>query len=195
MNPIDRLIQAFAKLPGIGHKSATRLAFHILRSPEEYAREFAEALVQVKSTMRFCSQCLTFAADDPCHICRDARRDHGLICVVEKPADMNAIEQTGAYRGIYHILHGLLSPLEGIGPEDIKATELLGRIKQGPVGEIIVATNPTVEGEATATYLASLIKPTGVHLTRIASGIPLGGEVEYTNPQTLTLAIQSRRVL
>ena len=195
MNPIDRLIQALAKLPGVGYKSATRLAFHVLRAPAEHARELAEALLSVKSSMRLCSECLTFAPEDPCAICRDPRRDKQTICVVEKPADMNAIEQTGAFRGMYHILHGILSPLEGVGPEDLKITELLIRIKRQPTQEVIIATNPTVEGEATATYLSSLIKPLAIPLSRIASGIPLGGEVEYTNPQTLALALQSRREL
>lgn len=195
MNPIDRLIHALGKLPGIGQKSATRLAFHILRVSTEQVRELAEALISVKSTMRLCSECLTFTPDDPCPICRDPRRDRGAICVVEKPADLLAIEQTGVYRGTYHILHGTLSPLEGVGPDDLKIGELLARLKRALAHEVIVATNPTVEGEATATYLAGLIKPLGVRMTRIASGIPLGGEVEYTSPQTLALALQSRREL
>lgn len=195
MNPIDKLVHALAKLPGVGQKSATRLAFHILRAPAEYARELADTLLDLRATMRLCSECLSLTPDDPCPICRDPRRDHDTICVVAAPADMSAIEQTGAFRGVYHILHGTLSPLEGIGPDDLKISALLTRLRKAPVQEVIVATNPTVEGEATATYLAGLIKPTGVRLTRIASGIPLGGEVEYTSPQTLALALQSRREL
>ncbi|MBI2345826.1 MAG: recombination protein RecR [Deltaproteobacteria bacterium] len=193
MNPLDRLIQGLTKLPGIGQKTATRLAFHLLRAPADDARELADALIHVKSTLRLCSDCLAFTPEDPCAICRDPRRDHATICVVEQPADLSAIESTGVFRGVYHILHGVLAPLEGIGPDDLKVRELLTRLKTSRIQEIFVATNPTVEGEATATYLAGLVKPLGCKLTRIASGIPVGSEVEYTNHQTLAVAIQERR--
>lgn len=171
------------------------MAFHIARSPTEYGHELAEAIVQVKSTLKLCSQCLAFTPKDPCVICSDTRRDQATICVVEKPADMNAIEQAGAFKGVYHILHGVLSPLDGIEPGDLKVQELINRLRRQPVSEVIIATNPTVEGEATATYIAQEIKQLGVRLTRIASGIPLGGEVEYTSAPTLALALKSRREL
>ncbi|MBI4365884.1 MAG: recombination protein RecR [Deltaproteobacteria bacterium] len=192
MNPIDRLIQAFGKLPGVGQKSAARFAFHILRAPAAEAHELAEAVIRVKTQTQLCSSCLTFTPSNPCRICSDTRREQQTICVVEKPADVSAIEQTGVFRGVYHVLHGLLSPLSGIGPDDLKIDALLTRLRASPATEVIVATNPTVEGEATAMYLATLIRPIGVRLTRLASGIPLGGEVEYASPQTLARAIESR---
>lgn len=195
MNPIDRLIQALATLPGIGQKTATRLAFHILRIPSETVRELAEALLKVKATVRLCSQCLAPTPHNPCAVCRDDRRDRTQICVVEEPADLDAIEKTHAFRGVYHVLHGTLSPLDGIGPEDLKVSELVARCTRGGVAEVIIATNPTVEGEATATYITNAVKPLGIHITRIASGIPLGGEVEYTNAPTLVMALQSRRAV
>lgn len=189
------MVHELAKLPGIGEKTATRLAFFILREPSQYSRNLSQALIDVKEKVRLCSSCLNITESDPCSICRDARRDDGAICVVEDPTDMMAIEKTHAYRGRYHILHGALSPLSGVGPEDIKIAELLSRLENKSVEEVIIATNPNVEGEATALYLTKLIKPTGLKLTRLASGIPVGGDLEYIDASTLTRAFEERREL
>jgi recombination protein RecR len=194
-SPIDRLVHELAKLPGIGEKTATRLAFFVLRQPSQYARDLSRALVDVKEKVRLCSSCLNLTEHDPCDQCRDTRRDDSIICVVEDPTDMMAIEKTHAYRGRYHILHGALSPLSGVGPDDIKITELLTRLENQTVRELIIATNPNVEGEATALYLSKLIKPTGLKLTRLASGIPVGGDLEYIDASTLTRAFEDRREL
>lgn len=191
-NPINRLIQELTKLPGIGEKSATRLAYFILRSPSEYAKSFAAALLEVKEKVKFCSVCANLSDRDPCLICKDPRRDKSIICVVEDPSDMLAVEKTDFYRGQYHILHGVLSPLDGIGPEDLRIKELLNRLQNGSVKEIIIATNPSVEGEATAFYLTKIIKPLGVKLSRIASGVPIGGDLEYTDQVTISRAIEAR---
>lgn len=191
--PIDQLAHAFAKLPGIGQKTALRLAFYVIRTPAAYAHELAQALLRVKEAMQLCHVCLAPAAQNPCALCLDPRRDHERICVVEEPADVGAIERSGAYRGMYHILHGALSPLDGIAPTDLKLGELLTRLRAGPVAEVILAMNPTVEGEATATYVAQLLRPFACRVTRIASGIPLGAEVEYIDPQTLAIALNDRR--
>lgn len=193
MNPLDRLIHAFSKLPGIGQKGATRLAFHVVRTPTEYARELADALLAVKQGLRYCTQCLVPAATDPCAICSDQRRDRDRICVVEEPADLTAIEKSGAYRGLYHILHGCLSPLEGVGPDALKIRELVARLQTQPVEEIILATNTTVEGEATATFVTQILRPLGMRITRLASGMPAGSEVEYLDMRTLTHALEARR--
>jgi recombination protein RecR len=192
-DPIARLIQQLGKLPGIGEKTATRLAFHVLRAPESLARELAAALLDVKERIRLCATCMNVTEEDPCMLCRDARRDERLICVVAHPTDLLAVERTGGFRGRYHVLHGVLSPLDGIGPDDLRVRELLARLGAGRVDEVIVATSPNVEGEATALYLSRMVKPLGVKVTRIASGVPIGGELEYADGVTITRALESRR--
>jgi len=192
-DPISRLIRELAKLPGIGEKTASRLAFHILRAPGEYARELASALVEVKEKIRLCSTCMNLTEQDPCTLCSDVRRDPSLVAVVATPPDLYAIERTGGFRGRYHVLHGVLSPLEGIGPDDLRIKELLGRVGRGELKEIIVATSPNVEGEATALYLAKVLRPLGVRVTRIASGLAVGGELEYADGVTITRALEARR--
>ena len=192
-DPISRLIRELAKLPGIGEKTASRLAFHILRAPGEYARELAQALVEVKDKIRLCSTCMNLTEQDPCALCSDVRRDPSLVAVVATPPDLYAIERTGGFRGRYHVLHGVLSPLEGIGPDDLRIKELLGRVGRGELKEIIVATSPNVEGEATALYLAKVLRPLGVRVTRIASGLAVGGELEYADGVTITRALEARR--
>jgi len=200
-SPIARLVQQLGKLPGIGEKTAARLAFHILRASPEDAAALAAAITEVKQKIRFCSVCCDLTETDPCASCRDARRDAGVVCVVAQPQDVVAIERTGGYRGGYHVLHGLLSPLDGIGPDDLRVTELIARCAGGPGGsagdqairEAILATSPSVEGEATAVYLAKLLRPLGVRATRIATGVPIGGELEYADQVTLARAIDGRR--
>ena len=195
MTPIDRLVHELAKLPGIGERTATRLAFFILRQPGEYAQALTQAIVDVKERVRLCSECMNLTEADPCETCRDPRREGEVICVVEEPSDVLAVERTHAFRGRYHILHGSLSPLDGVGPDDLKIAELLRRLEGGKVREVIVATNANVEGEATALYLSRLIKPTGIKLTRLASGIPVGGNLEYVDASTLSRAFEERREL
>jgi recombination protein RecR len=190
---LKRLVDRLSRLPGIGEKSATRLAFFLLRADAEYARELAAAIADLKAEIRLCSHCLAFTERDPCALCDDPRRSAEVICVVEDPADVMAIERAGDFRGRYHVLHGTLAPLEGVGPEHLKISELLARLGDGTVREIILATNPTVEGEATALYLAKLIKPSGVKVTRIAHGLPMGGDVEYADGVTLSRALEGRR--
>ncbi len=202
-SPIARLVQQLGKLPGIGEKTAARLAFHILRASPEDAAALAAAIAEVKQKIRFCSVCCDLTEADPCAVCRDARRDAGIVCVVAQPQDVVAIERTGGYRGLYHVLHGLLSPLDGIGPDDLRVTELVTRCAGSPAGngsagdqairEAILATSPSVEGEATAVYLAKLLRPLGVRATRIATGVPMGGELEYADQVTLARAIDGRR--
>jgi recombination protein RecR len=191
-NPIEKLVHELSKLPGIGEKTATRLAYFILKTPADYAKSFASALIEVKEKVKLCNVCANLSDRNPCIVCKDPRRDRSIICVVEDPSDMSAIEKTGSYRGQYHILHGVLSPLDGVGPEDLKVKELLVRLNDGVVNEIIVATNPSVEGEATALYLTKMIKPIGVKLSRIASGVPIGGDLEYTDQVTISRAIEAR---
>jgi recombination protein RecR len=192
-DPIKRLVQHLARLPGVGEKTATRLAFHLVRSPKEHVRDLAETLVEVVERVRLCSLCANITEQDPCGFCSDSRRDPTSICVVVGPADVVAIDRGGHYRGRYHVLHGLLSPLEGIGPDDLRIEELLGRLEQDPpVEEVIIATPASVEGEATAMYLAKLIKPLNVKVSRIASGIPVGGELEYSDQATIARAIDGR---
>ncbi len=190
---IDALIDAFSKLPGIGRKSASRLAFHILRASREEAELLARRIMEVKERIQLCSECFNVTDEDPCAICRDSRRTDELICVVEEPNDVHAIESTGSCKGKYHVLHGTLCPLHGVGPEDIKIQELLDRLKKHPVREVILATNPTREGGATAVYLNQLIKPLGIRVTRIASGVPVGSEIEYADSVTLSMAMEGRR--
>jgi recombination protein RecR len=191
-DPIARLTVLLAKLPGVGEKTAQRLAFHILESPPQYARDLAEALSSLESEVRLCSTCCNLTAHDPCAICSDPQRDAKLLCVVESVPDLLAVERTREFRGRYHVLHGALSPLDGVGPDQLKLKELLTRL-HGEVQEVIVATNPTVEGEATALYLTRLIKPLGVRVTRIAQGVPMGGDLEYADPVTLARALSGRR--
>jgi recombination protein RecR len=191
--PIDNLIEALTKLPGIGKKTASRLAFHILRSSLSEAQGLARAILDVKEKIRLCSICFNLTDEDSCWICRDERRIQEILCVVEGPNDLIAIENTGAFKGRYHVLHGTISPLEGVGPDDIKIGEVLERIHREGVAEVILATNPTVEGGATALYLTDLIKPLGVKVTRIAYGIPMGGEIEYSDGMTLSKALEGRR--
>lgn len=193
MNPIDRLVHELAKLPGIGERTAARLAFFIMRQPHEFASSLSRAIAEVKEKVRLCSECMNLTETDPCVVCCDTRRNTSAICVVENPSDMMAVERTHSFRGRYHILHGALSPLDGIGPDDLKITELLRRLEHGDVNEVIVATNANVEGEATALYLSKLIKPTGIRITRLASGIPVGGDLEYIDASTLTRAFEERR--
>jgi len=191
--PIDRLIEALTKLPGIGRKTAARLAFHILRSSLSEAQALARAILDVKEKIRLCSVCFNLTDEDPCRICQDEHRNKEILCVVEGPNDLIAIENTGAFNGRYHVLHGTISPLEGIGPEDIKVRELLERLHQEKIAEVILATNPTVEGGATALYLTDQIRPLGLKVTRIAYGIPMGGEIEYSDGMTLSKALEGRR--
>lgn len=195
--PIARLIQQLAKLPGVGHKTAARLAFHILRAPAEDALALAAAIGDLRSRIRFCSLCFDFTESDPCGLCADPRRDASTVCVVAQPQDVVAIERTAGFRGRYHVLHGVLSPLDGIGPEDLRMDELVRRCgrQEDAVKEVIVATNPSVEGEATAVYLAKLLRPLGVRTSRIATGVPMGGELEYADRATLARAIEGRREL
>jgi recombination protein RecR len=193
--PIGRLVCELGKLPGIGEKTAARLAFHILRAPVEDAVALADAIRDLRDKMRLCSTCWDFTEADPCALCSDERREAGLLCVVAHPQDVLAIERTGGYRGRYHVLHGVLSPLEGIGPDDLRIAELVRRCGSGDIREVIVATNPSVEGETTAIYLAKLIRPLGPRMSRIATGVPMGGELEYADRLTLARAIDGRRDL
>ncbi|MGV3622676.1 MAG: recombination mediator RecR [Archangium sp.] len=195
---INRLVAQLAKLPGIGEKTAQRLAFHVLRSPPEYARGLAAALTEVVDRVKLCSRCFSLH-DGPegtvCGYCSDTRRDDRSLCVVEGIADELAIERTREFRGRYHVLHGVLSPLEGIGPEQLRIKELILRLQDAPIEEVIVATNPDVEGEATALYLTRLLKPIGVRVSRLAQGIPMGGDLEYADQATLARALAARRDL
>ncbi len=195
MDPIARLVQALTKLPGIGEKSASRLAFHILGSSEEYARGLAQAILDVKEKIRLCSVCMNITEQDPCRLCQDPGRNEEIVCVVEEPNDLYAIEKTGSFNGKYHVLHGVISPLDGVGPDEIYVKELLERLKTGTIKEVLLATNPVVEGDATALYLKEQIKPFGIKVTRIARGIPVGGDLEYTDGATLTDAIRGRQDL
>ncbi|MGE0459855.1 MAG: recombination mediator RecR [Vicinamibacterales bacterium] len=192
---LQHLIDQFKRLPGIGSKSAQRLAFHILRTPREEAERLSDAIRQVKDRVTYCSICSNITDVDPCPICADESRDRRSICVVEEPQTVNVVEKTGGFRGTYHVLMGAISPLAGIGPDDLKIKGLLSRIGAGGVEEIILATNPTVEGEATAIYLARLLKPLGVRVTRIAMGIPVGSDLEYADDLTMTRALEGRREL
>ncbi len=194
-DPIARLVKELARLPGIGEKTAQRLAFHVLEAGSGYATALAEAIVGVVRDVRLCSSCQTLTDRDPCAICADAKRDPRLICVVESVPDLLAVERTHEYRGRYHVLHGALSPLEGVGPADLKIRELLVRLESEPAEEIVLATNPDVEGEATALYLQKLLKPLGIRVTRIAQGVPMGGDLEYADQVTLARALAGRREL
>lgn len=194
-DPIARLTNALSKLPGIGEKTAARLTFFILKQPKEYATELATALLEVKERVGLCSVCFDLSEGDPCRRCRDPHRDPSQICVIATPQDLIAVERTGSFRGKYHVLGGVLSPLEGVGPNELKIRELLGRLNNEECKEIILATPPTVEGDATALYLAKLIKPIGLRVTRLAMGLPVGGELEYADQVTLSRAFEGRRDL
>ena len=191
--PIARLLEELEKLPGIGPKSAQRLAYHILRAEDESASALAESILEVKQTIHFCPRCFNFAEGELCEICSNPERDVSIMCVVEEPRDLVAIERTGEFRGVYHVLQGAISPIDGIGPEQIRARELLERVDSNDVAEIVVATNPNVEGETTALYVARMLKPLGVRVTRIASGLPVGGDLEYADEVTLGRALEARR--
>lgn len=192
---IEKLIQSFEKLPSIGNKTAARLAFHILNCSKEETDEFISAIVSAKENLKYCSICYNISDTDPCTICANVTRDKSVICVVEDVKDIIAMERTHEFKGVYHVLHGSISPMNGVGPDDIKIKELLARLMNGEVKEIILATNPRVEGEATAMYISKLVKPLGVKVTRIAHGIPVGGDLEYTDEVTLTKALEGRREL
>ena len=192
---IEKLIQSFEKLPSIGNKTAARLAFYILNASEEETNDFVSSIINAKKNLKYCSQCYNISDTDPCTICGNPKRDQSQICVVEDVRDIIAMERTHEFKGVYHVLHGSISPMNGIGPDDIKIKELLARLMNGQVKEVILATNPRVEGEATAMYLSKLIKPLGISVTRIAHGIPVGGDLEYTDEITLTKALEGRREL
>lgn len=191
--PIAKLIEELGKLPGVGPKTAQRLAFHILDLQEDRIKDLAQAIIEVKAKTKYCSVCCNITDQDPCHICANPNRDHSVISVVEDPKSIVALEKTKEYKGVYHVLHGVISPMEGIGPEQLKIKELLSRLKDNQVKELILVTNPTIEGEATAMYLARLVSPLGILVTRIAHGLPVGGDLEYADEVTLVKALEGRR--
>jgi recombination protein RecR len=193
--PIAKLIDEFSRLPGIGTKSAQRLAFYVMNNDESYAIRLSEAILEAKRKIKYCSICFNITEDDPCSICSDVKRDTKTICVVESPKDIIAMEKTREYKGLYHVLHGAISPLDGIGPEDIKLKELILRLQNSDVEEVILATNPNIEGEATSMYISKLVSPSGILVTRLAHGIPVGGDIEYADEVTLTKALEGRRKL
>ena len=189
---IEKLIESFERLPSIGHKTATRLAFHMLNLSEEETNEFIGSIENARKNLKYCSICYNISDTDPCEICANSKRDSNIICVVEDVKDIVAMERTHEFKGLYHVLHGTISPMNGIGPEDIKIKELLNRLSNSEIKEVIIATNPRVEGEATAMYLSKLIKPFGIKVSRIAHGIPVGGDLEYTDEITLAKALEGR---
>ncbi|GGE47339.1 recombination protein RecR [Pullulanibacillus camelliae] len=193
--PIAKLIDSFMKLPGIGPKTAVRLAFFVIDMKDDDVMDFGRALVNVKRQLVYCSECQNISDHDPCYICGDTSRDRTTICVVQEPRDVIAMEKMRDYRGLYHVLHGAISPVDGVGPEDIKVAELIKRLQNEEVQEVILATNPTIEGEATAMYISRLIKPAGVKTSRIAHGLPVGGDLEYADEVTLSRALEGRREL
>ncbi|KPV55967.1 recombinase RecR [Paenibacillus sp. A3] len=193
--PLAKLIDSFSRLPGIGPKTAGRLAFHVLRMKEDDVIDFAKALVNVKRNLHYCSICCNITDTDPCRICQDKSRDASVICVVQEPKDLVAMERTKEFNGYYHVLHGAISPMEGIGPDEIRIADLLKRLSDEQVQELILATNPNIEGEATAMYLSRLVRPFGLKVTRIAHGLPVGGDLEYADEVTLTKALEGRREL
>jgi recombination protein RecR len=192
---IEKLIESFEKLPSIGNKTAIRLAFYMLNTSEEQANEFVKSIQDARKNLKFCSKCFNISDTDPCEICSNAKRDQSQICVVEDVKDVIAIEKIHEFKGLYHVLHGTISPMDGIGPDDIRIKELLARLMDGTVKEVILATNPKVEGEATAMYISKLVKPMGVKVTRLAHGIPVGGDLEYTDEFTLGKALEGRTEL
>ena len=189
---IEKLIESFEKLPSIGHKTAQRLAFYMLDLSKEEIKEFTDSIINAKNNLKFCSKCYNISDTDPCNICSNPKRDESVICVVEEVRDVLAMERTHEYNGVYHVLHGSISPMNGVGPDNIKIKELLTRLMDGKVKEIILATNPRVEGEATAMYISKLVKPLGIKVTRIARGIPIGGDLEYTDEVTLAKSLEGR---
>jgi recombination protein RecR len=191
--PVTRLIEAFSQLPGIGPKTASRLTFYLLRRPAEQALALADALRELKQKVVFCTSCFNITEASPCAVCCDEGRDRTVLCVVEEPLDVLAVERTGEYRGLYHVLHGALSPVEGIGPDELRIDELVARVKAQPIGEVLLATNPNLEGEATAMYIARLLQPLPVRVTRLARGLPVGGDLEYADAITLSRALQGRQ--
>ena len=193
--PLEQLIRNLSRLPGIGQKSAARVALHILRSPRELAETLAKSLLDVKEKIRFCSVCFNFTDKDPCAICADDSRANGVLCIVEGPGDQLALEESGAFKGRYHVLHGVLSPLDGIGPEDLKIGELMGRLAKEAIQEVILATSPTTEGEATVSFLTKLLSEKGIRISRIALGVPMGGDLKYMDSMTLRHALKSRTPL
>ena len=193
--PIAKLIDSFMKLPGIGPKTAVRLAFFVINMKDDDVMEFGRSLVNVKRQLIYCSECQNISDRDPCYICDDTSRDRTTICVVQEPKDVIAMEKMKDYRGLYHVLHGSISPVDGIGPEDIKVAELIRRLQDEQIQEVILATNPTIEGEATAMYISRLIKPSGIKTSRIAHGLPVGGDLEYADEVTLSRALEGRREL
>jgi recombination protein RecR len=190
---VEDLIDKLAKLPGIGKKTAARLAFHILRTSQEDAQALVRSILRVKERIGICRVCFNIAEGEKCIVCRNPQRDSSLLCVVEEPNDLMAIEATGAFKGLYHVLHGAIAPLDGMGPQELKIAELLERLNQGGVKEVIIATNPTIEGDATALYLAKVVKPLGIMVTRIAQGIPAGGDIEYVDSKTMSRSLEGRR--
>jgi len=191
--PVSRLIEEFNKLPGIGPKSAARLTYYLLRMPKEEVLALADAIIAVKEKTVLCSSCQNITDSNPCAICSSNERDHSIICVVKEPLDILALERTGQYKGLYHVLHGVISPMDGVGPDDLKIKELLHRLKSDSVKEVILATNPNLEGEATAMYLHRLLSPLGIRVTRLARGLPVGGDLEYADEVTLTHALEGRQ--
>lgn len=195
IRPLAGLYDQLRRLPGVGSKTALRLAYHVMDMPEEDVKLLAQALLNAKSEIHYCRQCFNLTDAEVCEICRDDRRDHTVICVVEQPQDVAAMERSNGYQGLYHVLHGVLSPLDGIGPEDLRIRELFQRLQQESINEVILATNSNVEGEATATYLAQLLKPAGITVSRIAHGLPVGGNLEFADEITLSRALENRRVI
>ncbi len=197
-DPVSKLVFELSKLPGIGEKSATRLAYFILKQSEEYSQALADAILGAKKKIGLCSTCFTFTDVDPCRICADPERDRSIVCIVERPSDVMALERATSHRGLYHVLHGVLSPLDGVGPEELKIRELLARVQKHdestphPIREVVLATNPSVEGEATALYLSRLLKPLGMKITQLAYGLPVGGLIEYSDRQTIGRAMDNR---
>ncbi|GAC1361283.1 MAG: recombination mediator RecR [Herpetosiphon sp.] len=193
VEPIARLIEQFSKLPGIGPKTASRLTFFLLRADADQAHALAEAIAEVKDKTLYCSRCFNIATHDPCSVCTNPARDQSMVCVVEEPLDVLAIERTGEYKGLYHVLHGAISPVEGINPDDLRIRELVARVRTEPINEVIMATNPTLEGDATQAYISREIIPLGVKVTRLARGLPMGGDLEYADEVTLGRALEARR--
>lgn len=193
VEPIARLIEELSKLPGIGPKTASRLTFHLLRTSAEQAHALADAIAEVKDKTLYCGRCFNIATTDPCNVCTNPNRDQSMVCTVEEPLDVLAIERTGEYKGLYHVLHGAISPVEGINPEDLRIRELVARVRTEPINEVIMATNPTLEGDATQAYISRELVPLGVKVTRLARGLPIGGDLEYADELTLGRALEARR--
>jgi recombination protein RecR len=191
--PVARLIEEFHKLPGVGPKLAQRLTYYLLRMPAAEAHALAESILEVKERITFCTVCQNVTDSNPCRVCASDRRDRSMICVVEEPLDILAMERSGSYRGLYHVLHGAISPMDGIGPEELKIEELLARLRTNEATEVVLATNPNLEGEATAMYLTRLLRPLGLRITRLARGLPVGGDLEYADDVTLTRAMEGRQ--